>query len=345
MPRLAPTRAPSTLQAAWQGEVGGYVQGLRWSPDGRQLAAAAIEGPITLFDGTSGAAHLTLPGHAVGTATIDWNASAALLASGGQDGKIRVWDIASGSERLVLDGGAPWVERVAWSPTGGFLASAAGRKARLWDGNGLLLRDWDDHASTVADLAWKPGGKELATTAYGGLTLWRSSSATPLRRYEWQGSTLVIAWSPNGELIATGDQDSTVHFWYVKSGRDLQMWGYATKVRELAWSPSSRYLATGGGRNITVWDCAGAKGPADSRPLELIAHELPLTALAWQRQGPLLASGGQDGLLALWNTAKSKRAAAAVQLGANVAQLAWSPDDRQLAVGCDDGAVLVYTPA
>src|SRR5260221_14213499 len=44
------------------------------------------------------------------------------------------------------------------------------------------------------------------------------------------------------EYIATGDQDSTVHFWKVASGRDLMAQGYATKVRNLSWDSSSRYL-------------------------------------------------------------------------------------------------------
>jgi WD40 repeat protein len=154
----------------------------------------------------------------------------------------------------------------------------------------------------------------------------------------WKGSTLVVAWSPDGRYIATGDQDATVHFWVVKSGEDLQMWGYPTKVRELSWDGASRYLATGGGPAVTVWDCSG-KGPAGTTPLSLEAHEDYVSALAFQGAGPLLASGGEDGIVALWRPGASKMPRALENLGAAVSGLAWSPDDRAVAAGGEDGGV------
>jgi WD40 repeat protein len=183
--------------------------------------------------------------------------------------------------------------------------------------------------------------------AYGGTTLWALDNPQPLRRYAWQGSSLVLAWSPDASMFATGDQDQTIHFWYAESGRDLQMWGYETKMRELAWDPSSRYLASGGGRDAVVWDTrASKKGPEGSHPVMLALHEQYLSALAYQRSETkdapaLLASAGQDGLVALWRPTLGQRALAQHGLNAPVSQLAWSPDDRALAVGGADGTVVV----
>ncbi len=112
-----------------------------------------------------------------------------------------------------------------------------------------------------------------------------------MARFAWKGSILTLAWSPDGRYLVHGDQDATVHFWVLASGKDYQMWGYPTKVRELAWDHTSRYLATGGGPVVVVWDYAG-KGPQSSKPLMLEAHEDFLSALAFQHTGPLLASGG-----------------------------------------------------
>ena len=83
-------------------------------------------------------------------------------------------------------------------------------------------------------------------------------------------------------LLAPGDQDSTVHFWTVKTGTDLMMSGYPTKVKELSWDGSSRYLATGGGPMPCVWDCTG-KGPANTAPIQYEAHTDRVTALAFQQ--------------------------------------------------------------
>ena len=118
------------------------------------------------------------------------------------------------------------------------------------------------------------------------------------------------------------------------------MSGYSTKVRELSWDANSRFLATGGGPSVAVWDFSG-KGPAGSKPVSLELVEKFLTQLVYQNSGEILASGSEDGSLALWHPAARKPLLTSLRLRAPVAQLAWSPDDRVLAVGGADGLVSV----
>jgi WD40 repeat protein len=325
----------------WQTEIGDHVIGLAWSPDGTTLAAAGVGGPITLCDGLTGRIKQILPGHRFGTTALSWSPQGTLLATAGQDGMVRLWDPASGQETLARDGGAEWVERLAWSPDGTLLASAAGRKVRLWDSAGHLVREYGNHPSTVADIQWKPGSLVLASAAYSQLALWSPKHDEPVRLLQWKGSQLVLAWSPDGKYIATGDQDSTVHFWTVQTGEDLMMSGYPRKVRELSWDCTSRYLATGGGAVPCIWDVSG-EGPAGTKPIQLEAHRDRLTDLAFQHSGPLLASAGADGLVAVWWPAgKHKRPLTQVELPGGVTHIAWSADDRRLGIGTEDGSVTV----
>ncbi len=324
----------------WQVNLEDYVIKLAWSPDGQWLAAAAIEGPITLFEGATGEMARVLPGHEFGTTTLAWQPEGDLLASAGQDGQVRLWDALTGLERATRPGGAAWVEHLAWSPSGDVLASAAGKVLRLWSPEGELRFETGDHSSTIAGLAWRPKGRDLATIAYGGVTLRTAEAPEQARTFKWKGSSLALAWSPNGRFIATGDQDSTVHFWYSDSGQDLQMWGYPTKVRELSWHHSSRYLATGGGPTPIVWDCSG-RGPEGTKPKMLEQHQDYLTMLAYQHRGPLLASAGQDGLVVIWEPEQRQRPMARHEFASPVGQIAWSPDDGRLAVGEEGGLVTV----
>ncbi len=340
MSRVRSRRSPARLGIGWRTDIGGYVSDLAFSPDGKSVAAASVEGPVRILD-VSGTVRHGLDGHSFGTTTLSWRPDSRSLASSGQDGKVRLWEAVRGEEKAALDGGSAWVEKVAFSPDGRFLVSTAGRGLRMWRPDGTLLWESLDHGSTVADVAWQPGSsKELVCAAYGGLTLYRPSNPEPTRRFRWQGSTLVIAWSPNGKHIATGDQDATVHFWTVGSGEDLQMWGYPTKVRELSWNSTSRYLATGGGPLVTVWDCSG-KGPSGTKPISLEAHEGLVGALAFQRRGSLLASAGEDGLVALWKVGTEGSLAASENVGSPVSGISWSPDEQFLAAGCEDGTVAV----
>lgn len=333
------------LASLWRVESPGYVEALAYSPDGSYLAASSVEGPVTLCDARTGDGQRELAGHGFGTAAISWSPDGRTLATAGQDGAAKLWDAREGAELARLAGGSSWVSGVAHSPDGRYLATAAGRCLRLWKAvrEGCeLLWESEDHESTVTDVRWRPGSsKEFAVASYGGLTLYRPASPEPARRFAWKGSTLTIGWSPNGKYIATGDQDSTVHFWIHATGRDLQMFGYPTKVRELSWNSTSRYLATGGGPLVTVWDCSG-KGPEGTTPISLEAHEDFLADLAFQRKGSLLASCAGDGLVALWEPGANKRPVSAAALEAPATRLAWSPDDRRLAAGDEDGGVAVY---
>jgi WD40 repeat protein len=334
-------RLGAALKPCWQADLPDHVIALAWSPDGTMLAAAAVSGSIVLFDIPTGKVSHSLPGHELGTTAVGFSHDGVHFASAGQDGKVRLWDQATGRERLALDGGAPWVERLAWCPVDNLLATSAGRRLRLWDPQGRLVRDYPEHGSTIADIQWKPRSRELASASYGCVALWTPDRSEPLRRFEWKGSQLVLAWSPDGKYLATGDQDCTVHFWIVRVGEDLQMSGYPRKVRELAWDSTSTFLATGGGDTPCVWDCSG-KGPAGTKPTQLEGHEAAVSALAYQHAGPLLASGGQDGLLAVWRPTKSRKPLAASVQEGGLACLAWSPDDNRLAAGDEGGRVVVF---
>jgi WD40 repeat protein len=330
-----------SLQAMWRTDIDDHPIGLAWSPDGKLLAAAGVSGPITLFSGRDGALQGNLPGHTLGTMAISWHKDSRLLASVGQDGKVRLWDTKTGRQTSEMAGGASWVERVAFSPAGDWLVSAAGRKLRLWNASGELKYEYPDANSTITDIKWRHDGKQFAISAYNGVVLYDPTKAEPLNRFEWQGSTLTLEWSPDGKHIATGDQDSTVHFWIADTGQDLQMWGYETKVLELAWSSNSRYLATGGGTQAVIWDCSG-KGPENTKPIMVEGHRHLIKHLKFQRRGRLLASGGNDGLLAIWKIEKKKPVMLAdAVFKTPIAGLAWSPNDRYIAVSDESGILSI----
>lgn len=335
-----------TLQRLWTAHLSDHVIALAWSPDGRYVAAAAVNGPIQVLDGDTGTVIAAMVGHRFGTMALGWSADSQHLASGGQDGMIRLWDLATGEAQCTLDGGAMWVEHLAWSPPGDshaptppVLASAAGKKLRLWDSAGQLVHAYPDHPSTIAALQWKPHTRCLTSAAYGRVALWEIGNDIPLQEWQWKGSILTLAWSPNGEFIATGEQDATVHFWFARTGRDLQMSGYPTKVQTLSWSADSHWLATGGAVDITVWDCR--RNPAGTRPIQLRAHERLLTHLAWQRRGPLLASASDDGRLAVWKPTQRRQALAGIRMNAAITRIAWAPGDDRFAAGTASGTVFV----
>lgn len=331
----------------------GYVSQIVWASTGRRLVVASADGPVVCFDPYDGTRHWAAPGHGLGTSSVAVTSDGSATVSCGQDNHVLFYN-AAGS--LCATGALPgWGERVRLSSDMKYAAVASKRAVLVFDlldlhsrahADGELPLEpvcvFEDHASTVTDIAWEPGTHRLAATAYGALTLWRVGTSGPIRVFRWQGSSLVVRWSPDKRFIATGDQDATVHFWFVKEGKDLQMWGFETKVLELSWDHTGRHLATGGGSVPTVWDCSGQKGPEKRRPIQLEGYESHVRALAFGNRTHIIASGNADGQLVVWDPFGSGRPVSERQLAAGVTELAFSPDDSAVAVGTEDGTVAIY---
>jgi WD40 repeat protein len=334
------TIAPAIPQI-WRAALDESAVSMDWSATGTWLAAASASGTVCVFDAANGNCVQQFSAHRFGATRIAWHPQDARFATAGQDGVVRLWE--AGLDGLVkeLRCGAEWIEHMAWSDNGRLLATAAGRKLKVWTKDGELVREYPDHSNTIAAIAWKAGVEELVSACYGQLQFWAPDKPEVLRTFLWKGSMLSLAWSPDGRYLCHGNQDATVHFWVVKTGKELQMWGYPTKVRELAWDHRSRYLATGGGSDITVWDCSG-KGPANTKPTVLNFHHAPVTHFAYQHAGGALASGCGQGHLALWKPSKRTEPDAIAELSAEITGISWSPDDSHFAATTRDGAVAVY---
>lgn len=314
-------------------EAGAYIAGLAWAPDGERVAYAADDGAVGVVD-VAGTVE-RVAAHDGGALAVGWSMRGD-LASAGRDGRVVI-----GGRAVVA--GRGWVERIAWRPDGGLLAAAQGRRVSFWAPDGTAAALTDELPATVSCLGWHPKGVTLAAGTYGGVRLIRANGARIERTLAWRGSILELAISPDGRRLAHGNQDASVHFWDLRRQTELEMAGYATKVRELAWSPDGRWLATGGGDSIVCWDFHRPGGPAGSRPLELVEHEERVTSLAFQPGGRLLASTGRDGLLLLWRPGSGTAAphGGTVADGVELVTSAWSSDGRRLAAGGADGTLIV----
>ncbi len=323
----------------WSAAVGDHVTGLAWSPDGAQLAACCGEGQLHVLDAATGESAWTAAADPLGTLAVTW--SEVGLVTGGQDGHARFW--TEGRETLAIKAGRTWVEQVAWSPDGTHLATASGRELRVWMPDGSVAFERTDFSSTISAIQWRPDGKAIGAACYGGVRLFRLAESEPYEDLAWKGSVLSLAWSPNARYVAAGSQEASINFWKLphREGEQLQMSGYATKVRELAWDGGSRYLATGGGPIVTVWDVSG-KGPSGTRPRQLDLHLANVMVLAYQPNGLLLASGDAEGLAALWNPAKSEKPLRADRLRGSISCAAWSPRGTSLALASADGEIVVW---
>jgi WD40 repeat protein len=327
------------LAKHWAARLEDYAMDLAWSPDGSLLAAASASGPIAIFPAADGARLHDLPGHDQGTNVLAWQ---ACLASAGQDGSVKLWDAGAGQHTATASLGAAWVEQLAWD--GPLLAASCGRALTLINPDGTVRNSLDDAPKTISAIAWKPhpaGGppETLAFAYFGGVRLLNPGDMSVSTEYAYPNGIHALAWSPEGRWLVSGNQDPSVHLWLPDRGEELHMSGFEGKVRYLSFDPTGRWLATGGGRDASVWDCSGS-GPEGREPA-MLPHEAPVCALAFQRAHGLLASASKDGVVNLWSPERPQPMRATIRLPSPASKLAWSCDDRLLAIGTEQGAVYV----
>ena len=133
-----------------------------------------------------------------------------------------------------------------------------------------------------------------------------------------------------------------MHVWETKSGKDLQMSGYASKVREVAWCDADPLLATGGAPTITVWNFAG-RGPAGKAPAQLTGHEARVTDLAFVPKTGRLVSVAEDRTLRVWQRGTTWKCIRHAEAVTPLHGLAVNSDGRRVAASGSDGRVTAWT--
>jgi WD40 repeat protein len=257
----------------------------------------------------------------------------------------RIWDTATGAERQLLES-ARYLEAIAFSPDGKLLAvgGGMGEVLRVWDvAAGRLLHRIDgrrtDHGLTFSPdsktlaawcddrtlrlwdmatgkeqaalrttrglcLAFAPDGKVLAGGGQDGLVLWDVAARRELRQLPSRRAW-ALAFAPDGKTLAA--DCGSIQLWDVGTGKPLlaplTRAGHGEAVDWLAVSPDGKVLASAsyGEGTLCLWD-------ADSGKLlhRLPGHDIACRFNCFSPDGRLIASGGHDGFVHLWETATGK---------------------------------------
>jgi len=175
--------------------------------------------------------------------------------------------------------------------------------------------------------------------------LWQQSQSAELTTLgQHEAGVHGVRFSPDGTLLASSEINGTVKLWDYRTRKLIATLRDTTNqlsdgddaaVKPLAFSPDGGRLAVGVGRDIVLWEVA-----SHQRIAVLKGHSKRVNFLVFAREGRILASGANDGLVKVWDvTPAEPRAIATLQVGIGVGCLAFSYDGKTLAASGFDPSI------
>ncbi|MFF3917082.1 TIR domain-containing protein [Streptomyces sp. NPDC001852] len=332
---------------------------------GRVLATGSADGTVRLWDPVSGRCLHRLGIHPDGVWPLVLDAEGALLATGDADGVVTVWDTASGTPLHRLPGHAAPVYTVAFGPGDTTLVTGdASGAVRLWDvATGVRTGELPGQRGAVYRARFSPDGRVLATTDQGderqGGTVRVWDLATGTVRHEFTGHSgrvYTLDFHPGGALLVSGDTEGEVRLWDLATGRSSGLLGGCRgAVYQVLFDPDGSLLAAGDSAGVVrVWRIEPEadpvatplnRQPADHRGSVWVCKFRPHGDTPAQGPGALLVTGGNDGVVRLWEPATGQGRRILRGHGRRVGTLSFSADGSLLAAGGNDGVVRVWHAA
>ena len=208
----------------------------------------------------------------------------------------------------------------------------------------------------VGPVAYAPDGTTLAVGANNSIQLRNAATLAefdpPRRITGHTGKVFTLAYAPDGKILASGAiNENSVYLWSTADGRELRrLSDHRSWIRVVTFSPDGKTLASGSFDNtVKLWDVASG-----NLLHTLSGHTDFISTAAFSPDGTTLATSSADGRVLMWDVASGTQRsgftfAPAPNLNTGVplwaTGLAFSPDGTLLAVGSEDGSIVLIDPA
>ncbi|KAJ3292374.1 ubiquitin-protein transferase activating protein [Borealophlyctis nickersoniae] len=163
----------------------------------------------------------------------------------------------------------------------------------------------------------------LAVALEDTVWIWNGNTGSAHELCKASGEKYVssLQWMADGSYLAVGLSEGDVQLWSMETmSRTRTMRGRAARVGSLSWKES---ILSSGARDGSIWNHDVRM--QNHKVAQLLHHESDVCGLKWRADGDVLASGGNDNQVAIWDARTNTPRFTKGEHMAAVKALAWCP--------------------
>lgn len=319
----------------------GTIFDLKFSPNGRLLAAGGTDGRVHIWEVATGHKKFLLSGHTGWIRTLCFSDDGKYLATGSGDYTVRVWDTTTGECLHILTGHQDIVWLLYFAPNSSIVASIDRlRVINVW----WLNRKRPIFSLKISDLTiWNGtldlGKGRLVTASPQGIvvrSLWQSGRrmlAIPDRK-----AVKKIIFSPDKKYLWGLTFGTEVYCWNIETGELVsELIGHTSRVFDISFTPDFQKIVTTSKECIRVWNARTLTC------LQSIYPQQSTLSAALHPSGEQIAAASSNGVVQLWEIDRGECLANFSGRTMRFLAAIFDRSAEQVIAGRDDGAILRWS--
>jgi WD40 repeat protein len=315
-------------RAPLKGHEGG-LWNAEFSPDGRHVATASIDGTAKIWDAATGKEVNVFRGHALPqvpflkppprlpVTCLAYSPDGRFLATGSlfpnvtdltnprkAYGVVKVWDAKTLKVTATFSNYIGMVNALTFSPDGKRVASASVGEEKIlavWDaGTGADVHVFRDNLSHVHQVRYSPDGRLLvAGFTDGSVKIWDAATFETVRTIKAHPAPVYgLAFARDGARFASAGFDGTICVWDTATGvLAMTLRGHTGAAMGIAFSPDGRRIASAGfDKTVRLWDAATGE-----EKLTLRGHKELVSSVTFSPDGQQVLSASFDKEARIWD--------------------------------------------